>query len=373
MKNFWIATACTLLVGVPTTPAAAQPILNRVEQLLRDQIDSAIKQGAAKQGQPAEPGYLGMIGDDSTSGGRGVSVVEVYPGQAAATAGLRVGDLVTRIDGREVRSMDDMAAVLGDKAPGAKLTFTVQRDAAAKDLRVTLRTRSTSGAPAVNELPAPDPLPPTSSPLPETPPPPQPSLDAPPRPRLGVRTVPVTPEVQRQHRLPDANGAHVVSVAIDSPAAKAGVPLGAVITAVDDLPVRSPEELAAAVRSADRRDVSLTYVHAGRTKKVTANIGTLILSPIGQPSPGPQLEVRARPPQPAPVDPVPPATAAPAASPPTPAPPTPALPFSEGELPDPDPNPAPSSDDKSRIEDLERRVAELEARIKALEEKQSKE
>lgn len=387
MKNFWIPAAYLVLLGVCSTPAAAQPILNRVEQLLRDQISDA-----AKQGQPAEPGYLGMIGDDSTSGGRGVNVVEVYPGQAAATAGLRSGDLVTRIDGREVRSMDDMAAVLADKVPGAKLAFTVQRGGAAKELRVTLGKRSASDAPAANELPAPDPSPPSTSPAATTSlsPPAQPSVAAPTRPRLGVRTVPVTPEVQRQHKLPEASGAHVISVTIDSPAAKAGIPLGSVITAIDDVPVRSPEDLAAAVRAADQRDVQLTFVQAGRSQKVTANFGTLILTPVGPPAPGPQLETRARPPAPSPVD----TAAAPAASPPppvqtpTPKPPTPQPPTAQfptaepsaieppaAELPTPDPSPAPepSGDDNSRIEALERRVAELEERIKTLEEKLPKE
>jgi membrane-associated protease RseP (regulator of RpoE activity) len=373
MKNVCLAHVCLVIVcstllATPLAPAAGQPILNRVEQLLRDQIDSAVQQESAKAGKPAEPGYLGMLGDDSTPSGLGISVLEIYPGQAAAGAGLRPGDLITRIGDREVRSMDNLAAVLAEQRPGAKLTFTVQRDGVSKDLSVTLGRRPPESGSIVNELPSPDPTvaPPAS--------PPPSSSGAPSRPRLGVRTVPVTADVQRQHQLPQASGAQVVSVAIDSPAAKAGIPLGSVITGFDGLPVRSPEDLAAAVRAADKREVPLTFVTVGRTQKVTIDLGTLVLSPSA-PAPGPQLETRARPPQPAPQTPPPPA-----AQPPVP------------EFPIPDAVPASSPheasdtqaeqesrladrlregvpDAASRIEALERQVAELEARIKSLEAK----
>jgi membrane-associated protease RseP (regulator of RpoE activity) len=388
MKNMCLANVCIVTVGsalltLPLAPAAGQPILNRVEQMLRDQIDGAVK-GAAK---PAEPGYLGIVGDDSTPSGRGISVLETYPGQAAANAGLRPGDLITRIEGREVRSMDDMAAVLAGQAPGAKLTFTVQREGAARDMSVTLGRRPPDGSTVVNELPSPDPIPtstlpptPSSSPVSATAGTPQ---GAPTRPKLGVRTVPVTADVQRQHQLPQASGAQVVSVAVDSPAAKANIPLGAVITAFDNMPVRSPEDLAAGVRATDKREVPLTYVQAGRTQKVTIDLGAMVLSPSA-PAPGPQVETRARPPQP-----VPQSTAQtlppPAAEPPAP------------EFPIPDPNPAAtvpptvpatetpaekerrlvselgeggmSPSTEARLKALERLVAELEARIRALEAK----
>jgi membrane-associated protease RseP (regulator of RpoE activity) len=387
MKNFRLAHVCTAMVGsallaIPLAPAAGQPILNRVEQMLRDQIDSAVK-GA---GKTAEPGYLGMLGDDSTPSGRGISVLEVYPGQAAADAGLQPGDLITRIGGREVRSMDDMGAVLAERGPGAKLTFTVQRAGAARDMSVTLGRRPPDGGSAVNELPSPDPIP--TSPVPPTPSSSQaPSststtagtpAGAPTRPKLGVRTVPVTADVQRQHQLATASGAQVVSVAVDSPAAKANIPLGAVITAFDDMPVRSPEDLAAGVRATDKREVPLTYVNAGRTQKVTIDLGTMVLSPSA-PAPGPQLETRARPPQPVQQS----TTQTP--PPPTPEPPAPEFPIPAAApaatVPEASETPAEkerrlvselgeggmSPSTEARLEALERLVAELEARIKSLE------
>ena len=37
------------------------------------------------------------------------------------------GDLITEIDGRPVRTMDDMLAAIGDKSVGTKLPVTVLR------------------------------------------------------------------------------------------------------------------------------------------------------------------------------------------------------------------------------------------------------
>src|SRR5690606_1803392 len=84
-------------------PAAGQPILKRVEDLVREQL------GAARSTATAEPGYLGLIGDD-TPGANGVRLLEVYPNQPAAQAGMAAGDLITEIGGRKVRTMDDMLA-----------------------------------------------------------------------------------------------------------------------------------------------------------------------------------------------------------------------------------------------------------------------
>jgi len=60
---------------------------------------------------------------------------------------------------------------------------------------------------------------------------------------LGVRTVPVDPAVQSRFQLADSQGAFVIGVVHDLPAAKAGVPPGSVIVALDQQPVRSPQEL----------------------------------------------------------------------------------------------------------------------------------
>src|SRR5262249_49525163 len=97
--------------------------------------------------------------------------------------------------------------------------------------------------------------------------PPGPSDAVPQGPRLGVRTIDVTPEVQQRNNLPDASGALVNSVTPGSSAHRAGIPLGAVITALDGQKINSPAELAAAVRSTTGGEVEVTFVVDGQESK----------------------------------------------------------------------------------------------------------
>ena len=83
---------------------------------------------------------------------------------------------------------------------------------------------------------------------------------------LGVRTVPIDPSLQARFRLPEASGAYVIGVVGDLPASKAGVPPGSVIVALDNRPVRSPDELTRLVTAGPvGRPVPLEYVLPGGT------------------------------------------------------------------------------------------------------------
>ncbi len=322
--------AMTIIVSLlfAASPAQAQPILKRVEEMLRDQLGGARPADAA-----AERGYLGMIGDD-TPDGTGVVVLEVYPGQPAAQGGLAVGDVITSVDGRQIRTMDELVTAGLDKPVGTKLAITISRDGEARKLQITLGRRPAEpGAPA-NELPAPAAMP---------------NLVPPSGPRLGVRSVVVTPDVQQQHNLAEAAGAHVIHVAPDSPAAKANVPLGAVITAVDKFPIKTPEELADVIRSSSAPTVELTYVHAGRTQRVTADLGQAADAPPAL------VETQARKAQG-------PALVAPNSPSSTPAATT--------TPPPPQPNP-PTPAAKDRLDELLDRIEALERRIEAIETRQS--
>lgn len=85
---------------------------------------------------------------------------------------------------------------------------------------------------------------------------------------LGVRTLPIDPNVQARFRLPEASGAYVIGVVGDLPASKAGVPPGSVIVALDNRPVRSPAELTQLVTNGPvGRPVSLEYVLPGGTAR----------------------------------------------------------------------------------------------------------
>ena len=85
---------------------------------------------------------------------------------------------------------------------------------------------------------------------------------------LGVRTVPIDPGTQSRFRLSGPQGAYVIGVVQDLPAARAGVPPGSVIVALDARPVSSPDDLTRMVTSGPvGRPVSLEYVLPGGEAK----------------------------------------------------------------------------------------------------------
>ncbi|MFN8545083.1 MAG: trypsin-like peptidase domain-containing protein [Candidatus Binatia bacterium] len=68
---------------------------------------------------------------------RGVVVAEVEPKSPAAKAGVERGDLVTRVDGREVRSRDEFDDLVENHAAGETLTLAVRRDDRDRDVPMT--------------------------------------------------------------------------------------------------------------------------------------------------------------------------------------------------------------------------------------------
>jgi PDZ domain len=85
------------------------------------------------------------------------------------------------------------------------------------------------------------------------------------RPTLGVTVDPVTAALVRQHRLPVRSGALITAIVQDSPADQAGLPVGAVIVALDGLRIDSPADLVAAVQTARiDRPVELSYYDGER-------------------------------------------------------------------------------------------------------------
>jgi len=85
------------------------------------------------------------------------------------------------------------------------------------------------------------------------------------RPTLGVTVDPLTDGIVRQRRLPVRSGAVITAIVQGSPADQAGLPLGAVIVALDGRRVDSPADLVAAIRTAPTdREVELSYYEGDR-------------------------------------------------------------------------------------------------------------
>ncbi|WP_432547206.1 S1C family serine protease [Kineococcus sp. SYSU DK004] len=68
----------------------------------------------------------------------GAGVVAVEPGGGAEAAGLRPGDVITQVDGQEIRSTAGLSTVLADLEVGQTVDVTVLRDGDEQTLSVTL-------------------------------------------------------------------------------------------------------------------------------------------------------------------------------------------------------------------------------------------
>jgi serine protease Do len=93
---------------------------------------------------------------------------------------------------------------------------------------------------------------------------------------LGVSIQSLTPELAKGFKLPDAKGALVASVTDDSPAARAGVRAGDIITEYAGHPVARSEDLPRLVADTPAgREVPVTVLRDGKTVKLTAKVGKL--------------------------------------------------------------------------------------------------
>ncbi len=93
---------------------------------------------------------------------------------------------------------------------------------------------------------------------------------------IGVQIQPVTPDIAEGLGLKKAGGALVSEPQANSPAAKAGIESGDVITAVDGNAVTDARDLARRIGTmAPGASVKLTVMHQGQEKTLTLTLGTL--------------------------------------------------------------------------------------------------
>lgn len=69
----------------------------------------------------------------------GVYIAEIVEGGAAAAADIKVGDVVTAIDGKKVKNMAELQESMAKHRPGDKVSVTLLRDKKEKTVNVTLK------------------------------------------------------------------------------------------------------------------------------------------------------------------------------------------------------------------------------------------
>ncbi|MEU0148637.1 trypsin-like peptidase domain-containing protein [Streptomyces sp. NPDC006288] len=135
------------VIGVPTL-AATDPQLGGSAapgigfaipvSMVRTVADQIIRYGKVTDSGRAALGITGRTVVDDEYRPAGVAIVSVVKGGGAAGAGLRSGDVITRIGEDRVTTITSLSEALAGDKPGEKVTVTYSRGDAKKTAQVTL-------------------------------------------------------------------------------------------------------------------------------------------------------------------------------------------------------------------------------------------
>ena len=98
-----------------------------------------------KAGGTVQHAYLGVSSAPALSGG--AEVGSVNAGSPAERAGVRVGDVVTEVDGQQVDDPTDISTAIADNKPGDRVSMRVSRNGQERQLDVTLGNRPATAVP----------------------------------------------------------------------------------------------------------------------------------------------------------------------------------------------------------------------------------
>jgi Tol biopolymer transport system component len=85
--------------------------------------------------------YLGTIPDYAQGDIKGVKLSGVSPVGPAAKAGVKAGDIITKLGGKDIQNIYDYTYVMGEIKIGVETTITVERDGKPVELKITPGSR----------------------------------------------------------------------------------------------------------------------------------------------------------------------------------------------------------------------------------------
>ena len=83
-------------------------------------------------------------GGQQAGGQQGALLTSVQAGTPAAKAGLKDGDLITKVDGTAVAGADTLSAAIREHKPGDRITLTYVRGGQTSTVTVSLASSSSS-------------------------------------------------------------------------------------------------------------------------------------------------------------------------------------------------------------------------------------
>jgi serine protease Do len=208
-----------------------------------------------KGGQTIERGYLGVqiqpVNEDLADSlgiarNRGEFIQSVQPGMAAANGGLLAGDVVLKVDGKEVSPDQTLSFIVANTAPGKRIPIELIRDGKRMTLTVAVGKR-----PSDEELAQQSFNPSDNQGDDQFNRTPQRQGEGLAERLLGLNVIPLTPQIARQLGVPDGtNGLVIAAVDGSSDAATKGLQRGDIVLSANYRDVRTVADLETAVRSA---------------------------------------------------------------------------------------------------------------------------
>lgn len=210
---------------------------------IQQMLESA--QQIIKSGGDIHAGWLGIFLQD---GPPGVVVQRVAPDSPAQKAGLSPRDFLVRYNGRSVQNARQFIEFIQSSPVGSKAKIDINRQGNPMTLTALVEARRPQ--PIQNRI----------------------SLNSP-RPLIGLDTIVLTPDLADALQMPGQAGLLVIDVVPQTPAARAGVLQGDVITAMDGQPIFDAPSFASYWQSHDLGSLLvLTVLRKGAERSITIQV-----------------------------------------------------------------------------------------------------
>jgi serine protease Do len=210
-------------------------------QIVRPTVETIIRDGKVRHG------YMGIGISDVTpenakffhvENNEGAVVTQVEDGSPAAKAGLKVGDVITELDGSKVTDASELQIQVGQKQPGTAIKLSVLRDGKNVSVPLTLEemgSRDRDGKEVGSNEHG--------------------------KPRWGLGLTDMTSELREQLQASgDVHGAVVEQVQPGSAADNAGLQRGDVIVEVNRHPVQNADDVQKALSAVPKGQDALVLV-----------------------------------------------------------------------------------------------------------------
>src|SRR5881394_1150865 len=156
--------------------------------------------------------------------GAGVTVSNVVAGSPAETAGLKIGDTITSVDGKELKSGDELVADIAARKPGSRAKVNFVRNGKKQETTVTIADRSKLFASRLGDEEE------------------NQGAEEPKPSKTGLTVRAITPDLADRLNIPAGKGVVVQDVKQGSFAEDVGLNRGDVILEVNKQPVNGPDD-----------------------------------------------------------------------------------------------------------------------------------